>query len=139
MPAPVASAALALQSALITSLQASTDLATVMGAPRIYDDVPPGTPYPYVTIGQTVERDWATGTETGSEHTVTFHVWSRTPGRRQVHLIVGLMRTVLSSAAIALTGHRLVNLRHEFSDARRESDGETYHALVRFRAVTEPL
>ena len=25
------------------------------------------------------------------------------------------------------------------ADVRREADGRTYHALVRFRAVTEPL
>ena len=35
-------------------------------------------------------------------------------------------------------GHRLVNLRFSIADIRREADGRTYHALVRFRAVTEP-
>jgi hypothetical protein len=139
MPASPTPAALALQSALVASLVASADLTILMGASRIFDDVPPGTPYPYVTIGQTVERDWSTGSDFGSEHTVTLHVWSREPGRRQVHQIVGLMRAALASAPLTLADHRLVNLRHEFSDARRESDGETYHALVRYRAVTEPL
>ena len=38
----------------------------------------------------------------------------------------------------ALAGHRLVNLRFAIADIRREADGRTYHALVRFRAVTEP-
>jgi len=33
--------------------------------------------------------------------------------------------------------HRLNNLRFTVADIRRESDGRTYHALVRFRAVTE--
>ena len=37
-----------------------------------------------------------------------------------------------------LTGHRLINLRHEFSEARRDPDGETTHGIARFRAVTEP-
>jgi len=36
-----------------------------------------------------------------------------------------------------LSGHRLINLRHEFSEARRDSDGETFHGIARFRAVTE--
>ena len=32
----------------------------------------------------------------------------------------------------------LVNFRFSTADVRRESDGRTYRALVRFRAVTEP-
>jgi hypothetical protein len=38
---------------------------------------------------------------------------------------------------LTLSGHRLVNLRHESSEARRDSDGETFHGIARFRAVTE--
>ncbi len=44
----------------------------------------------------------------------------------------------LHDSALALTGHRLVNLRHELTDTRRDPDGETYHGIVRLRAVTEP-
>jgi len=33
----------------------------------------------------------------------------------------------------------LVNLRFAVADVRREADGRTYHALVRFRAMTEPM
>ena len=31
-----------------------------------------------------------------------------------------------------------VNMRFAVADVRREADGRTYHALIRFRAVTEP-
>ena len=44
----------------------------------------------------------------------------------------------LDDAPLAPAGHRLVNLRFALADIRREADGRTYHALVRFRAVTEP-
>ena len=43
----------------------------------------------------------------------------------------------LDDAPLAPSGHRLVNMRFSLADIRRESDGRTYHALVRFRAVTE--
>ena len=33
---------------------------------------------------------------------------------------------------------KLRALADEDADVRREADGRTYHALVRFRAVTEP-
>lgn len=138
---PVApSASLAVQSAIVAALAANPDLtAATGGTARIFDDVPPATPYPYLSIGQTTERDWSTGTDEGREHTLTLHVWSRTPGRRQVHEIASLIRATLHQAALNLTGHRLINLRHEFTEARREPDGETYRALVRFRAITEPF
>jgi hypothetical protein len=44
----------------------------------------------------------------------------------------------LDDAPLAPDGHTLVNLRFSVADIRREADGRTYHALVRFRAVTEP-
>jgi hypothetical protein len=43
----------------------------------------------------------------------------------------------LHDAALSLTDHRLINLRHETTDVRRDPDGETYQGIVRFRAVTE--
>ena len=119
------SASLALQSAVVAALSANASLtAATGGTARIYDDVPPKTPYPYLAIGQTIERDWSTGTDDGREHTLTLHVWSRTPGRREIHDIAALVRATLHQAALTLDGHRLINIRHEFTDARREPDNE---------------
>jgi hypothetical protein len=39
---------------------------------------------------------------------------------------------------VTLVDHELVNLRHEFSEARPDPDGDTFHGIVRYRAVTEP-
>jgi glutathionyl-hydroquinone reductase len=49
-----------------------------------------------------------------------------------------VLLSALDDAALVITGHRLVNLRFTLADIRREADGRTYHAVVRFRAVTEP-
>jgi Protein of unknown function (DUF3168) len=139
MPSPAISASLALQAAIFAALTANADVTALVGTARIFDDVPPNTPYPYVTFGQTTERDWSTSTEPGSEHTLTLHVWSKERGRRQAHRIGVALRAALVDTPLILVGHRLINLRHEFSETRREGDGETYRAIVRFRAVTEPL
>lgn len=136
---PIASASLALQSAVVAALAANAALTSrTGGAPRIFDGVPPATPYPYLTIGQTIERDWSTSTEDGAEHTLTVQVWSRAQGRREAHELAALVRSTLAQDTLALDGHRLVGIRHEFSESRREADNETFRALVRFRAVTEP-
>ena len=69
---------------------------------------------------------------------MTLHAWSRQGGTREAHLIAGALLQALDDAPLPLTDHALVNLRFSLADIRREADGRTYHALVRFRAVTEP-
>jgi hypothetical protein len=134
----MASASWALQQAIFAGLTADAALTALLGGQRVYDDVPERAEFPYVTFAVTSERDWSTGSEEGSEHSLTLHVWSRAGGRREAHEIMGALREALHDAALALTDHRLVNLRHEFSEARRDADGETYHGITRYRAVTEP-
>lgn len=135
----MASASFALQKALFSKLTADAAVTAVLGGARIYDDVPNRAEFPYLTFGQTTERDWSTGSEPGHEHIFTLHVWSRARGRKETDDVMAAAVAALHDSALTLDGHRLVNLRHEFSDARREPDGETYHGVARYRAVTEPL
>jgi len=132
------SAPWSLQQSIFAALTADAALTALLGAGRIYDDVPQGSPLPYVTLGQATARDWSTAGEDGTEHTLTLHVWSNARGKKQVHEILGAVRAALHDQPLALAGHRLINLRHEFSEARRDADGETIHGTARFRAVTEP-
>lgn len=135
----MADAGFALQQALHARLVSQAPIVALLGGPRVYDDVPQRAEFPYVTFGQSVERDWSTGGDDSREHMVTLHVWSRAYGRKETQAILEAARASLHDAALNLDGHRLVNLRHEYSDARRDPDGETYHGTARFRAVTEPL
>ena len=133
----MSSASFALQKAVFATLTANASVVAVLGGARVYDEVPVRGEFPYLTFGQTTERDWSTGTDLGHEHIFTLHVWSRARGRKETDDIMAAAEAALHDQALALTGHRLVNLRHEFSDARREPDGETYHGIARYRAVTE--
>ena len=133
------SSAWALQEAIHQRLTADATLTNLLGGPRIYDHVPRNTAYPILTFGQSVAREWATGTEDGEEHILTLHVWSEGGSRQQAHDIMGAVKSALSQAVLPLSDHRLVDIRHEFSEARPEPDRETYHGIVRYRAVTEPV
>ena len=66
-----------LQKAIHGALTSDAEVIALLGGARIYDDVPRGAELPYVTFGQSTARDWSTGSEAGSEHIVTLHVWSR--------------------------------------------------------------
>ncbi len=133
-----ASPAWALQAALFAHLAAHADLMALLGGVHLHDDVPEEAVFPYVTLGDTETRDWSTQTRRGHEHRVTLHVWSRHKGRREVQAIIAALDDALDGAAPALDGHVLVNLRTVFWHALRDTDGETYHGIVRLRAVTEP-
>jgi Protein of unknown function (DUF3168) len=128
----------ALQSAVFATLANNAPLASQLGGHRIYDDAPQATAFPYVTFGQSVVREASTSTEPGDEHIFTLHVWSRAQGRREAQSILEAIRNLLHDQPLILIDHRLINLRHELSDTRRDPDGETIHGLCRFRAVTEP-
>ena len=135
----MASASWALQKALHARLTTDTNVLAQLGGARIFDDVPRGAAYPYVSFAVTTERDWSTGTEDGTEHIITLHAWSQAAGRHQADEILAALRAALHDQSLALTGHRLVNLRQELAEVRRDPDGETFRGLMRLRAVTEPI
>lgn len=128
----------ALQRSLYQALANSLELVSLLGGVRVYDDAPQSAPYPFITLGQSVIRDWSTGTEDGAEHSLTLHVWSRAGGKKQMQEIIEAIRSALHDQPLVLQDHYLVNLRHEFSEARLDPDGDTFHGVVRYRAVTEP-
>lgn len=129
----------ALQIAIFNALSSNADVLNSLGGARIYDHVPRKAEYPYVTFAQSTVQDWSTGDDEGDEHMVTLHVWSRAENRGQLQEIIAALLAALHERDLPLTGHRLVNLRHDHTETRREPDGERFRGIVRLRAVTEPL
>jgi len=135
MPTP---ASAALRAAVHDALAADVPLTTLLGGAKIYDEPPRAAAFPYVTLGETRIADYSTGTEEGEEHQLTLHAWSRQGGHKEAHMIAGALLSALDEAPLDLADNHLVNFRFAVADVRREADGRTYHALVRFRAVTQP-
>jgi hypothetical protein len=134
----MSTSAVALRAAIHDALVADAPLNALLGGPKVYDEPPPSAAFPYVTLGDARVTDWSTGSERGEEHQLTLHAWSRQGGHKEAHLVAGALLQALDDAPLVLTDHRLINFRFALADVRREADGRTYHALVRFRAVTEP-
>lgn len=129
----------ALQAAIHAALSADAGVLGALGGARIYDHVPRKVDYPYVTFGQSSVYDWSTGGEGGDEHIITLNVWSLAAGRSEVQDVIEAIRDALHDRDLPIAGHRLINLRYEYSEARRETDAERFHGVIRLRAVTEPL
>ena len=134
----MASATWALQSSVHAALLADAQLVGLLGGAHVYDHVPRGTKPPYVTFGTSTENDWSTADDTGHELLFALHVWTDALGRKTAELIVAAVRDVLHDQTLAVSGFRLINLRHESTDLNRVADGETLQGIVRFRAILEP-
>lgn len=126
-----------LQKAVFEALAGDAALVAALGGAKVHDLAPADIAFPYATFGQTRVYDWSTGTESGSEHVFTLHIWSRAGGRKQALGIMELVHARLHDAGLALEGHHLVNLRQEYAETRYDEDLGVHHGIMRFRAAIE--
>jgi len=133
----MASAAIELQKAIFAALQGDATLTGMLGGTKVYDHTKSDIAFPYVTFGRTSFYDWSTGTEIGTEHLFTLHVWSKAKGKKETLDIMQRLEALLHDQPLAMSGFRLVNLRQEFAETRFDEDQSVYHGLIRFRAIVE--
>jgi hypothetical protein len=133
---------LELQGAIVTVLNASADLKTLLGNPiRLYQDVPDTAVFPYITIGESqVIPDLAECID-GSEVYPVIHIWSRASGFAEAKKISATIWAALAMATLSLSENRcLVFERDELGDQiMRDNDGVTKHIASHYRAVMEPV
>jgi hypothetical protein len=68
---------------------------------------------------------------------VTVHVWSPFGGKKHMQDIIKAVRTSLGDWPLA-AGRERITLNHEFSEARLDPEGDSFHGIVRYRATTVP-
>lgn len=140
----------AVQQAVFTALDASTELAAllaehvdIVGSVGIYDDVPQtadtgdNSRFPYVTIGDDTLADWSTDTSSGAEATVTVHTWTRANGRKQAKDIQGAIYNALHRQELTTPDHTFIGCEFEFAESMMDPDGKTRHGVSRFRLTLD--
>lgn len=133
----MAAAALELQKAIFAALKADPAVSAIVGN-RIHDHAPANVAFPYLTFGRTSSFDWSTGTEIGTEHLFTIHVWSKAKGKSETLELMGRVEEILRDGSLTPQGHHLVNLTPDFAESRFDEELSLHHGLLRYRAVTEP-
>jgi hypothetical protein len=126
-----------LRNSIGQALKGSSDLAALLGGVRIYDRPTQATGFPFITLGQSPLRDWSTGSDDGAEQRLTVHVWSPFGGKKHMQDIVKAVRATLNDLPLAAGRHR-VTLYHEFSEARLDPEGDSFHGTIRYRATFAP-
>lgn len=132
------SAALSLRAAVYEKLRSDPAVAALLGADRIFDEVPEAMRAPFVVLGAVDSRAYGGDPAEGEEHRLNLDVWSRAPGMAEALGAAGAVASCLDGARVQVVGHHLVNLAWLGTDARRTGDGRHRLASLRFRAVTEP-
>ena len=123
-----------LQTAAFAALDAN---ATLKAIAPVYDGAPQNAALPYVDMGDADVDDWGSKTFNGGEHFLTLHVWSDARGKKQTWDIIEQIRATLHEAALTVTGHTLVLLRHTSSRVFKDIDETVHHGIVEFRALTQ--
>lgn len=122
-----------LQQAVYDTLTAAS-----LSAP-IYDDVPQGAAFPYVTIGEDTLADWSTDDNEGVRAAVTVHVWDRERGRKSVKALQNEVQRALSRATMSAAGYNFVTTDLADSESFLDADGKTRHGVQTFNVLIERL
>lgn len=137
---------LQLQAAIISALKANAGVTGLVGQ-RVYGYPRAKATWPYITLGDDIERPYDTNTEEGSEVTATVNVWCKGPTGRSTSKAIGaavrsaLHRNVGKTAInAALVGHACVNstfISKQTVSTQVKGHGNITQAIVRFRVVTQ--
>lgn len=121
------------QGALVAALKAAPAIA----GGRIYDLVPPGAEFPYVSIGseQIINDDNSCGD--GWEVYSDVHVWSRAVGSVEAKQIMADAVERIN-AITAIAGFALISVDVDDTRMFRDPDGITSHGVISARFIIDP-
>lgn len=129
-------ASLAVQAAIIGALRAAPAV-TALVTNRIYDRPSPQAFMPYISSGP---EDWQQTDGVGLlSHTgaLQIDVWSVADGMTETARIANAVQDALHQKNLTLENGNLVMLLHRVTRYLTEADGQTTHAAMDFRALTQ--
>jgi len=132
-----------LQVAIVARLKADAFVAAIV-EDRVFDSVPEGAQFPYVSLGPTEELSDdvtaggdGTATLKGFEITLQIDCWSRAVGSTEAKRLADTVRSALVGDQFALNENALVYFEHRVTRTFRDPDGLTSHAALTFEAFAE--
>ncbi len=132
----MASPSLEIQGAIVARLKATAAVTALVGT-RIYDLVPAGATFPYITLGEGDETSDDVDCIDGFEISLDIDVWSRKPGFPEAKQIANEIRLALKEPPLAIGDNALVYFNHRQTRTFRDPDGLTSHAVLTFEAFAE--
>lgn len=112
-------------------------LASQISVP-VFDSVPQGTTYPYVTIDSLKSDDRSPIFGQKRDLRMLYlSVWSDYPGQAEVHRINAEVAAALHQVRLPLAEGRAVSIRIIRTESGRDADGVTYQGSVTAQVITQ--
>lgn len=124
-----------LQSAIFSKLDGDATLSGLVTG--VFDDVPEGTQYPYVVVGEAYGTPRNSHDRHGRRNIETLHIWSDYHGYSEVNSIADRVIKLLDHQALTVTGHDVVLAHYEFAQTVEDPDPDIRHLVLRFAFTTE--
>lgn len=126
-----------LQKALYVKLAAHSDLITSLGGARLYDEVPAGALYPYVTFGAAISTPLGGMGHESAEHELTLDVWSQRRGSGQAKQVLTALAIAFEQESFTLSDATLVDLRVVKISCEWDQEDLLTKGSLDLRAVTQ--
>jgi hypothetical protein len=99
----------------------------------IYDEVPDGTTFPYISYGYPTDTAFDTKQTDGAETIFQIDVWSRN-GKKEVSDISGAIQNSLKEP-LSVSGFSVPIFDLDFQQILDDPDGETKHGVLQYRIL----
>lgn len=128
--------------AVFAALNGAPALTAIIGASKVFDDVPvqgeaTSPSFPYVVIGDQQGAEAGTASTSAADMQITIDAWSRGAGKQQVLQMLDAIRDALDAGpenkSLAVSVGVIVYLNYLSHETQPGSDRETWHGLIRFR------
>lgn len=124
-----------LQKAIYEKFLASSTLMAIISG--VFDNVPQGTQYPFVTFNQVSTIDISNLENSCTEHKIDINIWSREGGKKQASDIMDIIYGLLHNGTITVFGHSLISMGFITNSIILEDDGRTYCGVMRLMIIME--
>lgn len=109
---------------------------------KIFDHVPDGQPFPFISMDITPFRDRGSYTNEGWLGEIWIHSWYQAGqnsvtglGKKQVQLIQARVDRLLHNTYLAISGWRNLNLRRAMVNVMQDPDNVTMHGIQQFKIM----
>ncbi|MBA1200453.1 DUF3168 domain-containing protein [Pseudomonas capeferrum] len=104
----------------------------------VYDAVPEGTPYPYVTLDYEVSSNKTPVFGRKRENRLFYlSIWSSYQGQAEVKRINAQIAEALDEVSLPLSTGNAVSVRVLRTQTNREPDGKTFMGAITLRIITQ--
>lgn len=126
------------QKAVFAALNGDPALTTLIGAGKVFDDVPHGEEstapaYPYVTIGDQKGEEAGASDIDAADMTIEVLAHSRGAGKAQLLSMLDAIRDALHDQSHAVSTGVLIHLLYDDHETLPSADRETFTGVIRFR------